>query len=276
MMLEARDLTIGYGSTVVGSDLSLSVRPGEILCLLGPNGCGKTTLFKTLLGLIPPIGGTVTIGNALLSRLSRAEIAQTIAYVPQQHAPPFPYEAIEIVLMGRTARLRPFAQPGAADRRIAQAALERLGIADLAGRDYSRLSGGQRQLVLIARALAQEAPLMVMDEPTASLDFGNQARVLREVADLAHAAGAEERGVILSTHDPDQAFALGAEVLLMRDGRIAGRGAPETALTGESLSAVYGVPVTVERTESGRLVCAPSLGQTGPAHRTTPNAVLTS
>lgn len=258
-MLEARDLTIGYGRTVVGSDLSLSVRPGEILCLLGPNGCGKTTLFKTLLGLIPPLGGTVSIGNALLSRLSRAEIARTIAYVPQQHAPPFPYEAVEIVLMGRTARLRPFAQPGAADRQIAEAALERLGIADLAERDYSRLSGGQRQLVLIARALAQEAPLLVMDEPTASLDFGNQARVLREVADLARAAGTEERGVILSTHDPDQAFALGAEVLLMRDGRIAGRGAPEKALTGESLSAVYGVPVSVERTESGRLVCAPSL-----------------
>jgi len=257
-MLSARDLAIGHGGNAIGSGLALDVRPGEILCLLGPNGCGKTTLFKTLLGLIPSLGGEVRVNGAALSDLSRAKIAQTMAYVPQQHAPPFPYEAIEIVLMGRTARLGAFAQPGAADRRAAEAALERLGIADLAGRDYSRLSGGQRQLVLIARALAQEAPLMVMDEPTASLDFGNQARVLAEIAKLARDADSDNLGVILSTHDPDQAFALGADVLLMRDGEIVGRGKPEEALTGQTLSAVYGVPVSVERTESGRLVCAPA------------------
>jgi len=258
-MLSARDLAIGHGGKVIGAGLSLDVRPGEILCLLGPNGCGKTTLFKTLLGLIPSLGGEVRVDDAALAGLSRARIAQAIAYVPQQHAPPFPYEAIEIVLMGRTARLGAFAQPGTADRRVAESALERLGIADLAGRDYSRLSGGQRQLVLIARALAQEAPLLVMDEPTASLDFGNQARVLAEVAKLARNADTDERGVILSTHDPDQAFALGADVLLMRDGQIIQRGQPEEALTGETLGAVYGVPVSVERTESGRLVCAPAL-----------------
>ncbi len=258
-MLEARDLAIGYGGKVIGSGLSLDVRTGEILCLLGPNGCGKTTLFKTLLGLIPQLGGDVRVDGAPLAGLSRAKIAQAIAYVPQQHAPPFPYEAIEIVLMGRTARLGAFAQPGAEDRRVAEAALNRLGIADLAGRDYSRLSGGQRQLVLIARALAQEAPLLVMDEPTASLDFGNQARVLAEVAKLARDADTEQRGVILSTHDPDQAFALGAEALLMQNGQIVGGGRPEEALTGKALSAVYGVAVSVERTESGRLVCAPAL-----------------
>jgi len=274
-MLEARGLAIGYGGTVVGSGLAVDVRPGEILCLLGPNGCGKTTLFKTLLGLIPSLDGAVQIDGTPLARMSRAQIAQAMAYVPQQHAPPFPYEAIEIVLMGRTARLGAFAQPGAADRRAAEAALDRLGIADLAGRDYSRLSGGQRQLVLIARALAQEAPLMVMDEPTASLDFGNQARVLAEIAKLARNADTDERGVILSTHDPDQALALGADVLLMRDGEIIGRGKPEKALTGETLSAVYGVPVSVERTESGRLVCAPSL-RNHSAPRITSEALMTT
>ena len=264
-MLSARDLAIGHDGKLIGSGLSLDVRPGEILCLLGPNGCGKTTLFKTLLGLIPSLGGEVRVDGASLARMSRAQIAHAIAYVPQQHAPPFPYEAIEIVLMGRTARLGAFAQPGAADRRVAESALERLGIADLARRDYSRLSGGQRQLVLIARALAQEAPLLVMDEPTASLDFGNQARVLADVAKLARDADTDERGVILSTHDPDQAFSLGADVLLMRDGEIVGRGRPEEALTGETLSAVYGVPVSVERTESGRLVCAPALHYSAPS-----------
>jgi len=256
MRLAAESVFIGYGARVIGRDISLSIGPGEILCLLGPNGCGKTTLFRTLLGLIPALDGAVMVDERPLRRLSRPEIARSIAYVPQQHAPPFPYSVLEIVLMGRTARLGPLAQPGQSDRVIAQAALDRLGIGGLAGQDYSRLSGGQRQLVLIARALAQQAPLMVMDEPTASLDFGSQARVLTEVAGLARDASL---GVILSTHDPDQAFALDAEVLLMHGGGITAQGRPAEVLTGAALSQVYGVPVTVERTESGQTVCRPSL-----------------
>lgn len=258
-MLSAAGLSIGYGRSVVGSDLSLTVAPGEILCLLGPNGCGKTTLFRTLLGLIPALSGTVTLGDAPIASLGRAEIARRIAYVPQAHAPPFPYEALDVVLMGRTARLGLFSQPGRADREAALEALARLGIADLAHRDYSRLSGGQRQLVLIARALTQETPLIVMDEPTASLDFGNQARVLSIIATIARAARDTGAGVILSTHDPDQAFALDAQVALMKDGAIRAQGGTEEVLTSQALSEVYGLPVTVERTESGRLVCMPPI-----------------
>ena len=257
MKLEAKGLTIGYGRRVVGRDLDLDVAPGQIVCLLGPNGCGKTTLFRTLLGLIPALGGEALLGGTPLGQLARAEIARRISYVPQAHAPPFPYEALEIVMMGRTARLGRFAQPGPADRESAYAEMERLGIADLAQRDYSRLSGGQRQLVLIARALAQRAPLIVMDEPTASLDFGNQSLVLGEIEKLARAASLDGQGVILSTHNPDHAFALGADVVLMHDGGIYRRGRPEEALTAESLSEVYGVPVLVERTPSGRHVCLP-------------------
>jgi len=256
--LEARGLTIGYGRTVVGSNIDLAISPGEIFCLLGPNGCGKTTLFRSLLGLIPTLGGEVLLGDQPIASLSRAEMARRISYVPQAHAPPFPYEAIEIVMMGRTARLGRFAQPGPADREAAHEEMRRLGIAELATRDYTRLSGGQRQLVLIARALAQRAPLIVMDEPTASLDFGNQSLVLNEIDKLAHAASHNGQGVILSTHNPDHAFALGSEVVLMHDGGIYRRGRPREVLTSESLSTVYDVPVIVERTPGGRHVCVPA------------------
>lgn len=258
-MIEARGLAIGYGGTEIGRGIDLAVRAGDILCLLGPNGCGKTTLFRTLLGLIPALGGRLTLGGTPLARMPRAAVARQIGYVPQAHAPPFPFEVEEVVLMGRTARIGRFSQPGQADRIAARRALERLGIANLARDDYSRLSGGQRQLVLIARALAQEAPLIVMDEPTASLDFGNRSRVLAEIASLARDAHRAGRGVILSTHDPDQAFALNADVVLMKGGRVLHRGPPDRSLTDEHLSAVYGIPITVESTTSGRRVCMPAL-----------------
>ncbi|MDK3072702.1 ABC transporter ATP-binding protein [Sedimentitalea sp. JM2-8] len=263
-MLEARDLSIGYGKMPLGIGLSVTVRPGEILCLLGPNGCGKTTLFRTLLGLLPQLGGSVLLNGQPISAMTRARIAQAIAYVPQAHAPPFPFEALEVVLMGRTARLGAFAQPGKTDRAAARDALRRLGIQDLAHRDYSRLSGGQRQLVLIARALAQQAALIVMDEPTASLDFGNQAQVLAQIETLTRSATAEGHGVILSTHDPDQAFALNARVLLMHRGGVLADGPAADVLTEANLSTVYGLPVTVETTSSGRRICLPSLRQSAP------------
>ena len=264
-MITADRLSIGHGRTVIGRGLSLAVNQGEIVCLLGPNGCGKTTLFRTLLGLIPALTGQVTLKGKALTALSRAEIARAMAYVPQAHVPPFPYQVEEVVLMGRTARMRPLAAPSTADRAAARAALARLGIGDLGDADYSRLSGGQRQMVMIARALAQETPILVMDEPTASLDFGNQARVLARIAGLARAG---RHAVILSTHDPDQAFALNARVMLMHEGAILAEGPPDEVLTPARLSKVYAVSVAVERTSSGRAVCAPSL--TNPAlERTT-------
>lgn len=263
-MLEARDLSIGYGKACIGTGLDVVIEPGQILCLLGPNGCGKTTLFRTLLGLLPALGGTVLLNDRPITAMTRARIAQAIAYVPQAHAPPFPFEVLEVVLMGRTARLGAFSQPGRADRAAAQDALRKLGIHDLAHRDYSRLSGGQRQLVLIARALAQEAALIVMDEPTASLDFGNQAQVLAQVGLLARNATNEGHGVILSTHDPDQALALDARVLLMHRGGVLARGAAAEVLTAANLSTVYGLAVEVETTPSGRKVCLPSLRQSAP------------
>lgn len=255
MKIEAHELSIGYNGKALGTGLSLEVGPGQVLCLLGPNGCGKTTLFKTLLGLLPAIAGEVVLDGQRLDKLSRREIARRMAYVPQAHVPPFPYQVKEVVLMGRIARASPFSAPSPADRAAARAALCRLGIENLADADYSRLSGGQRQMVMIARALAQAAPALIMDEPTASLDFGNQTRVLARIRELARAG---EHSVVLSTHDPDQAFALAASVVLMHEGRILASGGPDAVLTAANLSRVYGVEVRVEQTGSGRRVCLPA------------------
>jgi iron complex transport system ATP-binding protein len=259
MKLEAHKLAFGYPGKPIGHDVDLAVGPGDVLCLLGPNGAGKTTLFKTLLGLLPAQGGEVRIGDAPLGRMSHREIARRVAYIPQAHTPPFPYAVRDVVLMGRTAHLGPFESPGRADRDATDRALDLLGIRDLAAEDYTRISGGQRQLALIARALAQETPLLVMDEPTASLDFGNQALVLRQVRRLS----AQGFGLVLSTHNPDHAFACATRVALLHGGTVIAEGMPADALTPDRLRRVYGIPVTIERLADGRTVCAAALDSAG-------------
>lgn len=260
MSLEARDLAFGYPGKPVGRDADLALEPGEVVCLLGPNGCGKTTLFKTMLGLLPPQGGGVWLDGEPLERLGRSAIARRVAYVPQAHAAHFPYTVLDMVVMGRTAHLGPFARPGPQDYAFGAQALATLGIGALADADYTRISGGQRQLALIARALAQAAPLLVLDEPTASLDFGNQALVLRQIRALA----GQGYGILLSTHDPDHAFACGTRVALLHEGALVAQGPPAEILEPARLEAVYGVPVTVERLASGHTVCAPDLGMPDP------------
>jgi iron complex transport system ATP-binding protein len=257
MRLEAADLTIGYPGHVVGKGISLALDAGEVLGLLGPNGAGKTTLFRTLLGLQRPLGGAVMIDGQPLGRLRPAEIARRLAYVPQAHVTEFFYAVLDVVLMGRTARLGPFSTPGADDARIARDKLDSLGIGALAGADYTRISGGQRQLVLIARALAQEAPILVMDEPTASLDFGNQTLVLARIRDLA----AGGYGVLLSTHDPDHALLVTSRVAVMAEGGLAAVGPTNDVVTGAMLSRIYGATVRVEETPSGQRVCVPAWGK---------------
>ncbi len=257
MSLACHGLSIGHGSRTLCSDIDMALSGGDIVCLLGANGCGKTTLFKTLLGLMPPLAGEIQLCGQALSTLGRAQIARSLAYVPQQHAPPFPYSVAEVVLMARAAHLPVFAQPGKADYLAVNDALLQLGIGDLKHHDYSRLSGGQRQLVLIARALAQKTPFIILDEPTASLDFGNEAIVLNQVQALGRQAADQNRGIILSTHDPDQAFALDARVLLMHAGRVIADGAAHSVLTSAALSQAYGTSIAVERTASGRMVCLP-------------------
>ncbi len=255
-MLELQDLAFGYGARTVGSGVSLTLPPGETLCLLGPNGGGKTTLFKTMLGLLPPLHGRILLDGTDLSALPRREVAQHIAYVPQAHAAFFPFRVREVVLMGRASRLSAFASPGPADQAAAERALATLGIGHLSDRIYTEISGGERQLALIARALVGEPRLLVMDEPTASLDFGNQARVLGQVRRLSGRGIA----VVLSTHDPGHAFLCADRVALLHAGRLAGLGPPGETVTPETLRLLYGVEVAVVPLPGeGRAVCAPVL-----------------
>jgi iron complex transport system ATP-binding protein len=264
--LQARNLGIGYGQRTVAAGISFDVAQGEIFCLLGPNGCGKTTLFRTLLGLLSPLSGSVLLGGRPLHELSRTAIARLMAYVPQAHAPAFPYAVREVVLMGRTAHVGVFSQPGRADRLRAVAALEQMGIAELADADYSRLSGGQRQLVLLARALAGDCTFMVMDEPTASLDYGNQALVLERIRGLA----ARGIGVIMSSHDPDHVLAVGHRAALMRDGAILRQGPVAEVIDSSSLGRVYGMAVEVIVLPDGRKVCLPGAGRVASSLPATP------
>jgi ABC-type cobalamin/Fe3+-siderophores transport systems, ATPase components len=261
MRLAVEDLAFGYPGKPVGEGVSFTVEPGEVLCLLGPNGGGKTTLFKTVLSLLTPRAGTVRVDGESVAGWGRPRLARTFGYVPQAQLTGFPFSVREVVLMGRTAHIGPFAVPSRGDREAADAALATLGIAHLAEREYTQISGGERQLSLIARALAQDPRVLVMDEPTASLDFGNQVRVLTQVETLAGRGIA----IIFSTHDPDQAFLCAHRVALLSQGRLVALGAPEAVITPERLGTIYGVSVAIAEVEGpagGRTrVCVPSLAR---------------
>lgn len=253
MTIAADRLAFGYRGHGVGRDVTLQVRAGEVVALLGPNGGGKTTLLKTLLGLLPPQGGAVLLDGRPLAALSVRERARLIGYVPQSHHGTFAFTAFEIVLMGRTAHGGLFSRPSAADRAVAAAMLERLGIAHLAARPVTMISGGERQLVLVARALAQEPRFVVLDEPTASLDFGNQGKVMRQIRRLA----ADGLGVLFTTHDPNQALGHADRVALLRGGGVMAEGPVADILDAERLAALYGAPVETVAEPGGRTAFLP-------------------
>lgn len=236
-VLQACALTIGHGQRRVGTDLNFAMATGEVLCLLGPNGSGKTTLFRTLLGLLAPLAGEVRVLGEPVAEWPRSAFARHVGYVPQAHAGIFPYTVEDVVLMGRAARIGRFAAPAQQDRDHALHCLHTLGIAHLHQRIYTAISGGERQLVLIARALAQEPVLLVMDEPTASLDFGNQIRVLEHIAQLRQ----QGMAVLLSTHQPEHALRIADRIALLGGGCLVAIGTPASTATPERLAALYGV-----------------------------------
>jgi len=253
--LSVEDLGYGYRGHIVGHHVSFAVDAGEVLCVLGRNGEGKSTLFKTVLGLLPPLAGAVRVDGQPISGWNARRRALSFGYVPQSGVGGFPFTVREIVLMGRTAHRGPFSAPSSADRDAADAAIATLGIDHLAEREWLRVSGGERQLALVARALAQEPRILVLDEPTASLDFGNQLRVLDAVRRLA---GERALSVLLSTHHPEQAFSCADRVAVLAGGELLRLGSPTETITAETLRACYSVDVAVLPVVDGRYrVCVP-------------------
>ncbi len=247
-MLAVHDLAFGYGARVVGRGVTFTLPPCESLAVLGGNGSGKTTLFRTVLGLQPALAGSIALDHAALATFDPAARARKLAYVPQQSPEGFAFTVRDAVLMGRAANIGWFAQPGKRDREAADEALERVGIAGLAARPMTEISGGERQLALFARALAQGADILVLDEPTANLDFGNKLRVLEEIERLRR----EGRTILFSTHDPDQALAHADRALLLADGGVLAHDNVAAALTDVTLSALYAVPVRVTEVDGVR------------------------
>lgn len=241
MSLDIRNLSFAYGKDPVFEGISMTVEKGEIVCLLGPNGAGKTTLFKTILGLYKARQGQVLVNGKDVSNSSRRELARVMGYVPQNHIPPFPYSVIDVVLMGRTAHINNYAVPSDLDLEVAREAMKNLNISYLENKNYTEISGGERQLVLIARALAQQPQILIMDEPTSSLDYGNQIRLLSHVKRLA----AQGLSIIMSTHYPDHALFCAAKAVMLKEGRILCSGTAEEVITENNLSEIYGIDVQI-------------------------------
>ncbi len=247
-------LSFSYGTQAVLKNVSFTAESGQLLSVLGPNGVGKSTLFQCMLRLLTSYQGQITLDGKNIKTFEISEFAKKIAYIPQSHAPVFDFSVFDIVLMGTSAQVSAVCVPGKKQLELAEQALDRVGILHLKHRGYLQISGGERQLVLIARALAQNARILIMDEPTASLDYGNQIRVLSQIKRLAE----EGYTVILSTHNPDQAFLFADRVLALSNGQVMRQGKPNDVISDALLKQLYNVDVEVHSLYKDRIrVCLP-------------------
>ncbi|MEQ4616837.1 MAG: ABC transporter ATP-binding protein [Corticimicrobacter sp.] len=242
--LQASRLSFSHGVRTVLTEIEFSLRQGEIVALLGANGAGKSTLFRLFLGLIRPKGGVVCLQGRNIATWSARDIARRIAYVPQGHTAVFPYTVREVAMLGRIAETRLILPPNAQDRAVVDQILGRMGLLHLADQPYTEISGGERQLTLIARALAQGARLLILDEPTSSLDFGNQVRLLKHLRGLA----AEGHGILFSTHLPEQAARTATRIAVLHQGRIMVDGAPNEVMTSKLIGTIYNLRLVSRET----------------------------
>ena len=245
-MIELRNVSAGYGGKNVIHNISLMLQPGKVTVVIGPNGCGKSTLLKTLVRLLPVISGTVTVDGVSAGTLRPAELAKKIAYLPQSRTVPG-MTVRQTVLHGRFAYLSYPRVYRAEDITAAERAMRTLGIADLADRNLSELSGGMRQKVYIATALAQDAPAILMDEPTTSLDIGAQLRLAETIRSLTE----DRKTIILVLHDLPLALKLSDEIAVLHEGRLLDTGTPEKILESGALWRAYGINIRPIQTEDG-------------------------
>ncbi len=252
--MKVEKLSFAYGEHKVLSEVSFEAEYGQFISVLGPNGVGKSTLFRCMLGLLEPTDGGAYIDGKSVSGMSAAALARHIAYIPQSHNPVFNFTVFDMVLMGTTSQTGSFSSPGKQQVKLARKALKRLGIWELRDRGYGNISGGERQLVLIARAIAQQAKVLIMDEPSANLDFGNRIRVMNTVRELT----ADGFCIIQSTHDPEQAYLYSDRILALHEGRVLAWDEPKGCFSEELISTLYGVDVEVHSLHDDSVrVCVP-------------------
>lgn len=251
-LLRFENITFGYPSAgkPVLQDFNLEIGAGTVTAILGPNGAGKTTLLHLILGWLLPQRGQILLAGKSLKSHTRREIGRWMGLVPQTERIPFDYSLLEFTLFGRTPHLGPLEMPGAPDIQIARSALEQVGLGAMWHRSVTSLSGGERQLVLIARALAQQPRLLLLDEPTSHLDLGNKRRLL----DLLRTLTRQGVTILLTTHEPDVAAAVATHGVLMRAGQVLQNGPLDEIFTADSLSAVYNTPVEVHQQDGRRMI----------------------
>ena len=247
-------LSFTYGNKSILNGVSLQIKEGNIVSLLGANGAGKSTQMRLFLGLLKPSGGEIRLKNRPLTSYTNKQRALHVSYVPQSTHIAFSFQAIDIVLMGRIVYESWFKQPSSEDIKIALNSMERLNIGHLAKRAFQTLSGGEKQLVLIARSLAQGAKILVMDEPISGLDYGNQLRLLQNILNLSK----EGYTFLKSTHLPEHALVLNGHTCALKDGKIIANGQTQKVLNEALIEELYGIKVSFDKTQDGHTVCVPS------------------
>ncbi len=252
-LFDVRNISFSYDDEEIFSDISFSIERGDVLCVLGPNGTGKTTMIKCLNGLHDIDGGEILINGENIKKLSYAEISKHIGYIPQSHIPSFPFKVLDVVLMGRAPYLNLTDSPKKEDVEIAVNSLKTLGIHDLKDKEYTNLSGGERQLVFLARVLCQQPDILILDEPTSHLDFGNQIKLLEIIDNLANSG----LSIIMSSHFPDHAFLSSTKVAIMKDKKFIDFGTPDDVVTEENLKKAYSIDVKLIELDNKRKVCVP-------------------